>query len=70
LARNGSVTLLGNAITTPTGLGGAGGGPPTPGGPGLPPSPAPSSLILVAIALVCAGIYQARERLLKLLRRN
>jgi hypothetical protein len=70
LARNGAVTLLGNAVTTPTGLGGAGGGPPTPPGPGLPPSPAPSSLILVAIALACAGIYQARERLLKLLRRN
>jgi len=64
LARNGAVTLLGNTVTSPTGLGGTGGGPP------VPSTPAPSSLILVAIALVFAGIYQARERLLKLLRRS
>ena len=63
LARNGAVTLLGNIVNntgapvaTPT---------PTP-----PPLPAPSSLILVATALVCAGIYQKRERLLKPFRRN
>jgi hypothetical protein len=65
LARNGAVTLLSNSVTTPAGLGGAGGGPPTPS-----PTPAPSSLILLTTALVCAGIYQARKRLLKPFRRN
>jgi hypothetical protein len=34
------------------------------------PTPAPSSLILVTIGLVCAAIYQSRERLLRLLRRG
>jgi hypothetical protein len=71
LARNAAVTLLGNIVTMPASLGGTGGGPPVPGGSGgVTSTPAPSSLILVAIALVFAGIYQARERLLKLLRRS
>jgi hypothetical protein len=64
LARNGAVTLLGNTVTSPTGLGGTGGGPP------VPSTPAPSSLILVAIALVCAGIYQACRRLPNLFGRS
>ncbi len=66
LARTGAVTLLGNAVNAPATLGGNGGGPPT------PPSatPAPSSLLLLATALLCAGIYQARDRLLKPFRRN
>ncbi len=62
LARNGAVTLDTNSITGTSAPGG-------PGGPGLPATPAPSSLILVMIGLVCAGIYQARERLLNLIRR-
>jgi Ice-binding-like len=71
LARNGAVTMAGtDTITTPATLGGPGGGPPAPGGTGLPAGAAPSSLILVAIALVCAGIYGARKRLPKLLGRN
>ena len=74
LARNAAVTLLGNALTTPPTLGGTGGGPPTSGGGGGggggSSAPAPSSLILVAIALVCAGIYGARKRLPKLMGRN
>jgi hypothetical protein len=61
LARTGAVTLLSNPVTSPA-------------GPGLPipplPTPAPTSLILVTTALVCAGIYQSRERLLKPFRRN
>jgi Ice-binding-like len=55
LARTGAVTLLGNSVTSPA-------------GPGTtPPSatPAPSSLILVATALLCAALYQARKWLLK-----
>jgi hypothetical protein len=60
LARNGAVTLLSNPITSPAG--------PQPLPP--PPTPAPTSLILVTTALVCAGIYQARERLLKPFRRT
>ena len=68
LARNGAVTLLDNAITTPATLGGPLGGPPVAAGFGL--APAPSSLILVAIALVCTGIYQARKRLPTLFRRG
>jgi len=53
LASTGAVTLLGNTVTSP-------------GGPGSPPSvPAPSSLILVATALLCAAIYQARKWLPK-----
>lgn len=73
LARNGAVTMAGtDTITTPATLGGTGGGPPAPGGGsgGGSSAPAPSSLILVAIALVCAGIYGARKRLPKLLGRN
>jgi len=70
LARTGAVTLDTNAITIPATLGGTGGGPPVPGGPGLPAGAAPSSLILVAIALVCAGIYGTRKRLPKLMGRN
>jgi hypothetical protein len=61
LARTGAVTLLSNPITSPA-------------GPGIPtpptPTPAPTSLILVTTALACAGIYQARKRLLKPFRRN
>jgi hypothetical protein len=71
LARTAAVTLDTNAITMPATLGGGtGGGPPVPGGSGLPSTPAPSSLILVALALVCAGIYQARKRLSNLFGRN
>jgi hypothetical protein len=70
LARTAAVTLDTNAITIPATLGGTGGGPPVPGGPGLPAGAAPSSLILVAIALVCAGIYGTRKRLPKLMGRN
>ena len=73
LARNGAVTLLSNTINGTIGLGGPGGGPPPgPGpGPGGPPAtPAPSTLILVATALICAGIYHGRERLFKAFRRN
>jgi len=62
LARTGAVTLLDNAITSPAGPGTL---PVTP-----PSTPAPSSLILVATALAGVGIYQARERLGNLLKRN
>jgi hypothetical protein len=65
LARNAAVTLLSNPITRP-----ASPGLPTPTPPGPTPTPAPTSLILVTTALVCAGIYQARERLLKQFRKN
>lgn len=61
LAETGAVTLQGNTISIPTS---------TTQGPPPPPTPAPSSLILVSIGLVCAGMYQARERLLGLFRRN
>ena len=61
LARGGAVTMLSNSVSSPGGPGG-----PTPS----PATPAPSSLILVATALVCAAIYQARARLLKPFRRN
>jgi hypothetical protein len=64
LARNGAVTLIGDNVFIPgVSLPGA---PGTPGGPAL--TPAPSSLILVTISLVCVGIYRARERLLNLIR--
>jgi hypothetical protein len=66
LARGGAVTLLGNSVNTPASLGGNGGGPPTPPSP----TPAPSTLILLSTALLCAGIYQARDRLLKPFKRN
>jgi hypothetical protein len=78
LARNAAVTLLSNSIIKPNGNGAPGippgggpGGSPG-GGPGGGPgaTPIPSSLILVTMALFCGGIYQARERLLKLIRRN
>jgi hypothetical protein len=55
LARTGAVTLDTNTDSAPPG----GGGPP----PGT--TPAPSSMILVAIGLVCMGLYLARKRLLK-----
>ena len=58
LARTGAVTLLSNTISTP-----ASAAPP-------PATPAPSSLILISTALICVGIYQARDRLLKPFRRN
>jgi hypothetical protein len=65
LARYGSVSLDTNSpINSLAGSGGSGGS----GGAGA--TPAPSSLILVTIALVCAGIYGARKRLLKPFRRN
>jgi hypothetical protein len=72
LARNGAVTLLSNTITSPAGAapGAPPGSPGTPGGPLGTPTPAPSSLILVMTALACAGLYQARERILGLFRRN
>jgi len=73
LARNGAVTLLSNPITTPSGPGGGGGGGTGGGGGGggtPTPTPAPSTLILVITALAFVGIYQTRERLLKLFRRN
>ena len=63
LARNGAVTLLGNSLNSAIGLGGRGGGPP-------PATPAPSTLILVTTALIFAGIYHERERLLKTFRSN
>jgi hypothetical protein len=56
LARGGAVTLDTNAINVPAG--------------GLPGTPAPSSLILVTIALACAGIYQMRDRLLAPFKRS
>jgi len=56
LARTGAVTLDTNGVASP-------------GGPGVPGSPAPSSLILVAIGLACAALYLGRERLLQGLRR-
>ncbi|MGD0014460.1 MAG: ice-binding family protein [Bryobacteraceae bacterium] len=58
LARNGAVTLDDNALTLSAG-----------GGPFPPPVPAPSSVILVAIGLACAALYQGRERLLRQLRK-
>jgi hypothetical protein len=74
LARTGAVTLDTNTITMPATLGGGtGGGPPVPGGStggGASTAPAPSSLILVALALVCVGLYQARTRLSNLFGRN
>ncbi len=71
LARNGAVTLLSNPITTPSGPGGGGGTGGGGGGGGTPtPTPAPSTLILVITALACVGIYQTRDRLLRLFKRN
>ena len=58
LARVGAVTLASNTVSSP---GTPGGGPG--GGGGV--TPAPSSLILVALGLFCAAIYQVRERLLQ-----
>ena len=64
LARIGAVTLAGNGIS---GVALTGGGvPPT----GPTATPAPSSLILVTLALACIGIYLARERILLLFRRS
>jgi hypothetical protein len=56
LARTGAVTLHGNTDTSPDGS-----------GPGF--TPAPSSVILVAIGLACVALYQGRKRLLWRLRR-
>jgi hypothetical protein len=59
LAINGAVTLIGDSISIP--------GVSLP--VGVPSStPVPPSLILVTIGLVCAGAYQARERLSNLIR--
>jgi hypothetical protein len=65
LARTGAVTLDSNALTSP-----GGSGPPGPPPPPSAATPAPSSLILVAIGLACAGLYLGRERLLRLLRKS
>jgi len=56
LARTGAVTLDTNGVASPA-------------GPGVPGSPAPSSLILVAIGLVSAALYLGRGRLLQAFRR-
>jgi hypothetical protein len=69
LARNGAVTTDTLALTSPPLIPPGGLGGPPPGG-GFTPTPAPSSLILVLTALACAGIFQARLRILNLLRRN
>jgi hypothetical protein len=61
LARNGAVTLIGDTIGGIAGLTGA---------VGIPATPAPSSLILVAAGLICAVIYQARARRSTVLRRD
>jgi hypothetical protein len=58
LAINGAVTLIGDNIFI-TGVS-------LPGAPAV--TPAPPSLILITIGLVCAGLYQARERILNLIR--
>jgi len=61
LALTGAVTLSGNKVVDPSAPGGS-----LPGGGSLPPgTPAPTSLILVAIGLGCAALYQWRERLLQ-----
>ena len=57
LARNGAVTMIGDNISISNiNL------------PGPPATPAPSSLILIAVGLVCVMIYRTRERLLNLIR--
>jgi hypothetical protein len=62
LARNGAVTLDTNAINYPPSIppGGIGGAPIPPS-----PTPAPSSWILLLTGLICAGLYQTRERWLR-----
>ena len=66
LARNGAVTLLSNAMSIPPDV-----VVPPPEPPVVPPAvPAPSSLLLLLTAMLCTGIYLARERLLKLFRRS
>jgi hypothetical protein len=61
LAQTGAVTLSGNKVIDPGAPGGS-----LPGGGSIPPgTPAPTSLILVAIGLGCAAAYQWRERLLQ-----
>jgi hypothetical protein len=59
LAINGAVTLADEVLTYPPAT--------TPGGFGgpLPPTPAPSSWILVLIGLACVALYQTRERWLR-----
>jgi hypothetical protein len=63
LARTGAVTLHSNALTSP-----GGSGPPGPPPPAA--TPAPSSLILVAIGLACAALYVRRDRLWRQLRKS
>jgi len=56
LARNGAVTLDTNTMSVPA---------------AFPPiTPAPSSLILITTVLICLGIYQGRDRLLRPFRRS
>lgn len=69
LARIAAVTLLSNSVSAPSSLGGVGGGPPS-SPPSPSPIPAPSSILLLTTALLCAGIYQARDRLLKAFKQN
>jgi type VI secretion system secreted protein VgrG len=57
LASTGAVTLIDNAITLPLAI--------PAGGFFLTATPAPPTLILFAIGLACAGIYQARDRILE-----
>jgi hypothetical protein len=61
LAINGAVTLADIAVNYPPAIPpGAPGGPPVPGS-----TPAPSSLTMVLIGLICATLYQTRRRWLR-----
>jgi hypothetical protein len=55
---NGRALARTGAVTLDTSLVGGGAGPP-------PATPAPSSLILVAIGLACTAVYLGRERLMR-----
>jgi Ice-binding-like len=57
LALNGAVTLADEAVTYPPAIPAG-----SPGGPPLPPTPIPSSWMLVLIGLACVMLYQTRER--------